>query len=134
MAAAQPAAAVGGSGAAGLGTGGLVKTIVSESDRPKHIKNISFGLLDGAQVMRLSHLHVTSYQLYRMPPSRQPAEFGCLDPRLGISNKRDECATCGQKLAECAGHFGFIKLVRRRRRRHAVCGCGAGVHARTRGV
>lgn len=28
----------------------------------------------------------------------------------GISNKASICETCNQKLADCAGHFGYIKL------------------------
>lgn len=57
----------------------------------------------------MSTLQVCSRELYRMP-SRTPAPFGCLDPRLGTSNKNDVCGTCSKKLADCAGHFGYIKL------------------------
>jgi hypothetical protein len=28
----------------------------------------------------------------------------------GISNKAGICKTCGQRLADCAGHFGYLKL------------------------
>lgn len=28
----------------------------------------------------------------------------------GISNKAATCKTCGQKLADCAGHFAYLKL------------------------
>ena len=30
--------------------------------------------------------------------------------RLGVSDKVSTCATCELKLADCAGHFGYIKL------------------------
>jgi DNA-directed RNA polymerase III subunit RPC1 len=43
-------------------------------------------------------------------PSRTPAPGGCLDPRLGVSDKVSSCATCKRKLTDCAGHFGYIKL------------------------
>ena len=43
-------------------------------------------------------------------PERVPVESGVLDRRLGISSKQAACQTCGQKLAECAGHFGYIRL------------------------
>jgi len=43
-------------------------------------------------------------------PERRPQPGGVLDPRLGISNKRATCETCGQMLAECTGHFGYIAL------------------------
>ena len=37
--------------------------------------------------------------------------FGPLDMRLGISEKTKVCATCHQKLLDCPGHTGYIKLV-----------------------
>ncbi|KAJ9504558.1 hypothetical protein QJQ45_020175, partial [Haematococcus lacustris] len=42
------------------------------------------------------------------PPSPTPpsAPF----PPQGISNKTAACETCGQKLQDCAGHFGYIQL------------------------
>ena len=43
-------------------------------------------------------------------PERRPQPNGVLDPRLGISSKRATCETCGQMLADCTGHFGYIKL------------------------
>ena len=43
-------------------------------------------------------------------PQRTPTPEGVLDARLGVSNKRSRCATCGLGLKECAGHFGFVKL------------------------
>lgn len=43
-------------------------------------------------------------------PERRPQPYGVLDPRLGVSNKRATCETCGQMLAECTGHFGYIAL------------------------
>lgn len=41
---------------------------------------------------------------------RAPHEGSVLDAKLGISNKMDKCATCNQKLADCTGHFGYIRL------------------------
>jgi len=35
---------------------------------------------------------------------------GCLDPRLGVSDKLSTCATCKRKLTDCAGHYGYIRL------------------------
>ncbi len=43
-------------------------------------------------------------------PYRNPAPHGCLDPRLGVSDKKSICQTCKSKLTECAGHFGHIQL------------------------
>jgi hypothetical protein len=52
------------------------------------------------------HLPPTLSQM----PERRPQPNGVLDPRLGVSNKRSICETCGQALADCTGHFGYIRL------------------------
>jgi DNA-directed RNA polymerase III subunit RPC1 len=43
-------------------------------------------------------------------PQRTPTVDGVLDQRLGVSNKRGRCHTCGLGLKDCAGHFGLVKL------------------------
>lgn len=60
-------------------------------------------------MQRLAEFQVTSRELFSMP-SRTPAPGGCLDPRLGVSDKMSTCATCKRKLVDCAGHFGYIRL------------------------
>jgi DNA-directed RNA polymerase III subunit RPC1 len=67
-------------------------------------------MFTGAEVQRAAHLAISSKELYRMPPYREPAPFGVLDPRLGISAKADACGTCGRNLSECPGHWGYIQL------------------------
>ncbi|KAL3917569.1 MAG: hypothetical protein SGILL_004651, partial [Bacillariaceae sp.] len=75
----------------------------------KKISNIQFGLLSPSEIQRLAEFQVTSRELFSMP-SRKPAPGGCLDPRLGVSDKISVCATCKRKLVDCAGHFGYIRL------------------------
>ena len=58
---------------------------------------------------RVSELQVNSRDLY-VVPTRKPAAYGCMDTRMGISDKTSICKTCNKKLHECAGHFGYIKL------------------------
>ncbi|CAM9660972.1 unnamed protein product [Discosporangium mesarthrocarpum] len=41
----------------------------------------------------MSQFQVFSRELFKMP-ERQPAPNGCLDPRLGISDKTSTCQTC----------------------------------------
>lgn len=36
---------------------------------------------------------------------------GVLDKRLGVTNRIDECDTCGETPLKCPGHFGHIKFV-----------------------
>lgn len=86
-----------------------VKLLVKEDLAPKRISHIQFGLLSPAEMQRLAEFQVTSRELFTMP-SRKPAPGGCLDPRLGVSDKVSVCATCKRKLVDCAGHFGYIKL------------------------
>lgn len=37
---------------------------------------------------------------------------GLSDPRLGTIDRNFKCATCGEGMAECPGHFGHIELSR----------------------
>jgi len=60
-------------------------------------------------MQRLAEFQVTSRDLFTMP-QRTPAPGGVLDSRLGVSDKVSTCATCKLKLADCAGHYGYIKL------------------------
>ena len=85
------------------------KSLVKQDLAPKKISNIQFGLLSPSEIQRLAEFQVTSRELFSMP-SRNPAPGGCLDPRLGVSDKMSICATCKRKLVDCAGHFGYIRL------------------------
>lgn len=58
---------------------------------------------------RLAQIRVTASTLYD-EDNRVPTPFGVLDPRLGLSQKGANCATCAQNLADCPGHYGVIKL------------------------
>eukprot|EP00537_Pseudo-nitzschia_pungens_P000576 CAMPEP_0172366942 /NCGR_PEP_ID=MMETSP1060-20121228/17645_1 /TAXON_ID=37318 /ORGANISM="Pseudo-nitzschia pungens, Strain cf. cingulata" /LENGTH=1400 /DNA_ID=CAMNT_0013090977 /DNA_START=167 /DNA_END=4369 /DNA_ORIENTATION=+ len=85
------------------------KRLIKGDNVPKKIKSIQFGLLSPSEMQRLAEFQVTSRELFSMP-SRNPAPGGCLDPRLGVSDKVSTCATCKKKLQDCAGHFGYIRL------------------------
>eukprot|EP00957_Ditylum_brightwellii_P152931 11640199-Ditylum_brightwellii.AAC.1 len=77
------------------------KMLVKDDLAPKKISHIQFGLLSASEMQRLAEFQVTSDQLFSMP-SRSPAMGGCLDPRLGVSDKLSTCATCKRKLTDCA--------------------------------
>eukprot|EP00887_Chlorella_sp_A99_P005662 scaffold1.g5662.t1 len=66
-------------------------------------------MLSAAEIINTAELHVYERALYKMP-ERRPQPNGVLDPRLGVSSKKAICETCGQALADCTGHFGYIKL------------------------
>ena len=85
------------------------KILVKEDLAPKKISHLQFGLLSSDEVQRLAEFQVCTRELFSMP-SRTAAKGGCLDPRLGVSDKISSCATCKRKLVDCAGHYGYIKL------------------------
>jgi DNA-directed RNA polymerase III subunit RPC1 len=85
------------------------KRLVNGDMAPKRISHLQFGILSATEMQRLAEFQVSSRELFSMP-SRRPAHGGCLDPRLGVSDKVSSCATCKMKLVDCAGHFGYIKL------------------------
>jgi len=90
------------------------KLLVREGDSdglvpPKKIAHLQFGLMSADEIQRVSEFQVTNRDLFTMP-TRKPAPGGCLDPRLGVSDKHSLCSSCKRNLTECAGHFGYIKL------------------------
>lgn len=85
------------------------KSFVKADSAPKKISHLQFGLLSAVEIQRMAEFQVTSRELFTLP-SRSPAPGGCLDPRLGVSDKVSTCQTCKRKLDDCAGHFGYIKL------------------------
>jgi DNA-directed RNA polymerase III subunit RPC1 len=85
------------------------KSLVRGDLAPKRISHLQFGILSPEEMQRLAEFQVCSRELFQLP-SRKPAPGGCLDPRLGVSDKNSQCATCHRKIVDCAGHFGYIKL------------------------
>jgi DNA-directed RNA polymerase III subunit RPC1 len=88
---------------------GSHKQLVRKDMTPKQISHLQFGLASPYDMQRMAEFQVSTRELFSMP-SRTPAHGGCLDPRLGVSDKMSTCATCKLKLVDCAGHFGYIKL------------------------
>jgi DNA-directed RNA polymerase III subunit RPC1 len=86
-----------------------VKQPVPISSAPKRISKIQFSTLTSGDIQKFSEIEVSSRELFQMP-TRAPAPYGCMDARLGISDKRSVCQTCNKKLIDCAGHFGYIPL------------------------
>jgi DNA-directed RNA polymerase II subunit RPB1 len=42
--------------------------------------------------------------------NQRPREKGLNDPKLGTIDRGTMCATCGENMSECPGHFGHIEL------------------------
>lgn len=83
-----------------------------EVDTSKPIKRIDFTLLGNDEVKAMSAIDekrdpfgIDHADLY---DNMEPRRGGLIDPRMGVINKYQECATCG--LDDCVGHFGHIEL------------------------
>jgi DNA-directed RNA polymerase beta' subunit len=93
----------------------LKKVRVDESKRGCAIKllNVQINLMTASCMQATSKkrfTHTYSTRRFSFSFCKKPAANGCLDPRLGVSDKTSVCATCKRKLVDCAGHFGYIKL------------------------
>src|SRR3989344_5055133 len=76
----------------------------------KKINAISFGLFSPKHVVDLAAAKIVTPELYDR--EGYPVDGGLMDIRLGVIDPGLRCKTCGGKLKECAGHFGYIELAR----------------------
>jgi DNA-directed RNA polymerase III subunit RPC1 len=89
------------------------KFLVKNDLGPKRISHLQFGLLSAEEIQQLAEFQVYNRDLFTTngyTTQRKPAIGGCLDPRLGVSDKTSICATCKLRMVDCAGHYGYIKL------------------------
>ncbi|GME52852.1 RNA polymerase II heptapeptide repeat eukaryotic [Neofusicoccum parvum] len=75
----------------------------------KSIQEIQFGLLDPAEIQEMSVAHII-YPETMDEAKQRPREGGLNDPKLGSIDRAYSCATCGENMQECPGHFGHIEL------------------------
>ena len=80
-----------------------------EQQLDRRISHVQFGMFGNEEVERLAEFEVTSDRGYEQP-GRTPVSNGVLDRRLGISDKHNSCETCGMRMQDCPGHFGYIRL------------------------
>ncbi len=76
----------------------------------KKIDSITFGLFSPKHVTSLAAAKVVTSELYDR--EGYPVDGGLMDIRLGVIDPGLRCKTCGGKLKECSGHFGYIELAR----------------------
>ncbi|OMJ07858.1 DNA-directed RNA polymerase III subunit rpc1, partial [Smittium culicis] len=76
---------------------------------PKRVKYIEFGVSSASDIRKSSEIQINHRDLY-YSDTRDPVKNGVLDRRLGISDKKSFCETCGLQLADCIGHWGHINL------------------------
>ena len=76
----------------------------------KKVNSVTFGIFSPKQIMDLAAAKVVTPELYDR--EGYPVDGGLMDIRLGVIDPGMRCKTCGQKLKECPGHFGYIELAR----------------------
>jgi DNA-directed RNA polymerase subunit A' len=85
--------------------------IFDESEQiHKKVGSINFGIFSPKQTKKMSAVKVVTPELY--DKEGYPVDGGLMDTRLGVIDPGLKCRTCGGKLKECLGHFGYIELAR----------------------
>ncbi|MBI5398912.1 DNA-directed RNA polymerase subunit A' [Candidatus Woesearchaeota archaeon] len=85
-----------------------------EEGQPQHaykkVKSVIFGVLSPKMTKQMASAKVVTPELY--DKEGYPVDGGLMDTRLGVIDPGLRCRTCGSKLKECVGHFGYIELAR----------------------
>jgi len=76
----------------------------------KKVDKMVFGLLSPKMIKQMASAKIVTPELY--DKEGYPVDGGLMDTRLGIIDPGLKCKTCGSKLKECSGHFGYIELAR----------------------
>jgi DNA-directed RNA polymerase subunit A' len=76
----------------------------------KRLESVTFGLLSPDVIKKTSVAKIVTPELYDI--EGYPVDGGLMDIRLGVIDPGLRCKTCGGKLKECMGHFGFMDLAR----------------------
>ena len=76
----------------------------------KQVRAITFSVFSPEQIKKIGVAKIVTPELYDM--DGYPVDGGLMDLRMGAIDPGVRCRTCGGKLKECAGHFGFIEMAR----------------------
>jgi len=76
----------------------------------KEISSIVFSLISPEDIEKSAAAKVVTPELY--DKEGYPVDGGLMDIRLGVIDPGLRCKTCGGRLKECIGHFGYIELAR----------------------
>ncbi|MBI4145771.1 DNA-directed RNA polymerase subunit A' [Candidatus Woesearchaeota archaeon] len=76
----------------------------------KQVGSIVFGVLSPMMIKKMESAKIVTPELY--DKEGYPVDGGLMDVRLGVIDPGLRCKTCGSKLKECIGHFGYIELAR----------------------
>ncbi|MBL7054781.1 DNA-directed RNA polymerase subunit A' [Candidatus Woesearchaeota archaeon] len=76
----------------------------------KQVNSIVFSVLPPKTIKDMASAKIVTPELY--DKEGYPVDGGLMDIRLGVIDPGLRCKTCGSKLKECIGHFGYIELAR----------------------
>ncbi|MCF2139687.1 MAG: DNA-directed RNA polymerase subunit A' [Candidatus Lokiarchaeota archaeon] len=76
----------------------------------KVIDKIRFGLLSPEEIRKMSVGRIITADTY--DEDGLPIKSGLMDSKLGTIEPGQKCATCGNRVGACPGHFGHIELAR----------------------
>lgn len=76
----------------------------------KKVDRIEFGFMSPKAIKDMASAKIVTPELY--DKEGYPVDGGLMDIRLGVIDPGLKCKTCGGKLKECPGHFGYIELAR----------------------
>lgn len=76
----------------------------------KKVDSIVFGFLNPQMIKSMAAAKIVTPELY--DKEGYPVDGGLMDIRLGVIDPGLKCKTCGAKIKECLGHFGYIELAR----------------------
>ncbi len=74
------------------------------------IGKIKFRILSPDVIKRMGVVKITNPELY--DTDGYPIDGGLMDLRMGVVSPGMRCRTCGERVKECPGHFGYIQLAR----------------------
>ncbi len=76
----------------------------------KQVSGLVFSVFSPKIIKKMASAKVVTPELY--DKEGYPVDGGLMDIRLGVIDPGLKCKTCGSKLKECIGHFGYIELAR----------------------
>nr|MBA4405194.1 DNA-directed RNA polymerase subunit A' [Nanoarchaeum sp.] len=76
----------------------------------KKVDSIRFSMLSPQVVKKISVAKIVTPELYDR--EGYPVDGGLMDIRMGVIDPGLRCKTCGARLKECPGHFGYMELAR----------------------
>lgn len=76
----------------------------------KKVDKIVFSISSPKDIKRSAVAKIVTPEIY--DKEGYPVDGGLMDIRLGVIDPGLRCKTCGEKIKQCIGHFGYIDLAR----------------------